>query len=630
LAWDFITVRVFVAWPCGLYGMHFQKRFSAMMGSATKVFEARPLKTTSAAFLVPVMTRRQKCIYLVLLALWAIALVYLWLWWFKTEHVLSWVDVAFVSLLLGWQTLLPAYYFYFVYRMKRPNPAIDIPRQWRVAMVVTKAPSEPWPVVRQTLEAMLSQDCPHDNWLADEDPAEETIAWCKAMGVKLSCRKGVAAYHRATWPRRTRCKEGNLAYFYDHYGYDRYDIVVQLDADHIPEPGYLEAMLRPFVNPLVGYVAAPSICDANAEESWVVNARAYVEASMHGSLQAGYNDGWAPLCIGSHYAVRTAALKEIGGLGPELAEDHSTTLLMNTHGWRGIFAFDAIAHGHGPACFSDFLVQEYQWARSLTTLLLTLTPQCWSFLNRRLKFQFAFAQLWYPLYALSLAVGLSLPLIALLRDVPWLNMSYADFLWRSLLVDMAALAIIVWISRNTWFRPANAKVMSWETILFQIVRWPWVLAGVINATLAWSIDQELPFRVTPKGDTGPKPLPIRVLMPYLLMAVASALVVVAVHQVSYTHGYYFLALLNGGIYALAAIAVILVHIGENRRYLKRYLPQTMVGVLALGLIATASVVRGGSAWEGIVAGSRVGNNTVPTSLIEANPPQPLSPKGLRD
>ena len=82
-------------------------------------------------------------------------------------------------------------------------------------------------------------------------------------GVLVSTRKGRADYHRATWPRRTRCKEGNLAYFYDHYGYERYDFVVQLDADHVPQKDYLRNMLRPFADPAVGYVSAPSICDRN-------------------------------------------------------------------------------------------------------------------------------------------------------------------------------------------------------------------------------------------------------------------------------------------------------------------------------------------------------------------------------
>ena len=183
--------------------------------------------------------------------------------------------------------------------------------------------------------------------------------------MQISSRQGIAAYHRSSWPRRTRCKEGNLAYFYDQYAYEQYDIVAQLDADHVPAQDYLRQIVRPFVDPAVGYVAAPSICDANAERSWSARGRLYAEATLHGPLQCGYNDGWAPLCIGSHYCVRTAALRAIGGLGPELAEDHSTTLMMNAGGWTGVFQPDAIAHGDGPATFLDCMLQEFQWSRSL-------------------------------------------------------------------------------------------------------------------------------------------------------------------------------------------------------------------------------------------------------------------------
>ena len=58
----------------------------------------------------------------------------------------------------------------------------------------------------------------------------------------------------------------------------------------------------------VGYVSAPSICDTNAGESWAARGRLHVEASMHGALQTGYKGGYAPLCIGSHYTVRTRRL----------------------------------------------------------------------------------------------------------------------------------------------------------------------------------------------------------------------------------------------------------------------------------------------------------------------------------
>src|SRR2546423_6367811 len=132
------------------------------------------------------------------------------------------------------------------------------------------------------------------------------------------------------------------------WGYRLYDVVAQLDADHVPEPSYLREMVRPFTDPMVGYVAAPSICDRNAERSWAARGRLYAEATLHGPMQAGHSGGYAPSCIGSHYAIRTQALQEIGGLGPELAEDFTTTLMMSAHGWQGGFALDARAHRGGP------------------------------------------------------------------------------------------------------------------------------------------------------------------------------------------------------------------------------------------------------------------------------------------
>src|SRR2546430_15410972 len=134
--------------------------------------------------------------------------------------------------------------------------------------------------------------------------------------------------------RRTRCKEGNLAYFYDHWGYRHYDVVVQFDCDHRPSPTYLAEMVRPFTDPAVGYVAAPSVCDANAATSWAARGRLYREATFHGAFQLGHSDGWAPACIGSHYAVRTTALQDIGGLRAPPPPGVSTPLPLHPGGWR--------------------------------------------------------------------------------------------------------------------------------------------------------------------------------------------------------------------------------------------------------------------------------------------------------
>ena len=89
-------------------------------------------------------------------------------------------------------------------------------------------------------------------------------------------------------------------------------------------------------------------------------------------LQAGYSADFAPLCIGSHYAVRTAALRSIGGLGPELARGLQHHHSDERGGWRGAFAIDAAAHGDGPASVADCLTQEFQWSSSVTRIFLSM------------------------------------------------------------------------------------------------------------------------------------------------------------------------------------------------------------------------------------------------------------------
>lgn len=500
-------------------------------------------------YLITPYTPWQRLALWLMAALWLAALAQFFVWWFNSAHVVTVTRFWVITLAVGWITLLPGYFVFFVLRARVANPAVPIPEEWRVAMVVTKVPSEPFALVRETLEGMLRQRYPHDVWLADEDPAPETIAWCERHGVHISSRKGVAEYHRPDWPRRTRSKEGNLAYFYDHYGYDNYDFVVQLDADHVPEAGYLEAMLRPFVDPEVGYVSAPSICDRNAAESWSARSRLYAEAQLHGIMQAGHSNGFAPLCIGSHYAVRTTALKEIGGLGPELAEDHSTTLMMNVAGWRGVHALGAIARGYGPQTFADFVIQEFQWARSLTAIFLDMTPRCQRSLSLAARFQFVFSQLWYPLFSTSMLAFLLLPVIALYSTVAWVNVIYLEFLLRILPIVACLLMISGFLAKLGHARPDTAKVVSWEMALFIFVRWPWSLLGCLVAVGDRLRRRRAAFRVTPKpGADRDTALSARYSLPYLALALIAISPVLLVPDIGSAGGYVIFTAINALIY----------------------------------------------------------------------------------
>jgi cellulose synthase/poly-beta-1,6-N-acetylglucosamine synthase-like glycosyltransferase len=501
--------------------------------------------------------------------------------WRWMLHPDTWVSVPYTLVnasLLIYVTGLPLWPFVLFLRMRQVSRKLTPPSDLRVAMVVTKSPSEPWSIVRRTLEAALEQGTHHATWLADEQPTVEVENWCRQRGVRISSRWQVEGYHQPDWPRRRRCKEGNLAYFYDHFGYENYDVVVQLDADHKPTEGYLEEMLKPFSDPGIGYVAAPSMCDANADTSWVARGRLYAESVLHGPQQLGLNNNLAPLCIGSHYAIRTKALREIGGLGPELAEDHSTTLLMNAKGWRGAFAHRAICHGLGPETFEDAMVQEMQWARSLTTLLLSYTPALLDGLPWKMRLEFIYAQVFYPIRGLLSLFGLGLPVIALAINKPWMQVHYPSFLAFSGLQVLLTLLPVLYLRQQKLLQPHNAPLLSWEQGLFELTRGPWILTGVVHAfVMRWS-SYSLDFKVTNKGNPT-APLPSRFLIPNLAgVFVACAVAVLLGPIAPKAQGYVLLTLINAALLTVAILAITTLSRKTRRRH---YLMATTAIILTL-------------------------------------------------
>jgi cellulose synthase (UDP-forming) len=518
--------------------------------------------TAKSPMLTSLYSPRQRRTYLLLCAIWAACVVWFWFWWLNPAHYVGLLPFLFATIPLIWIFGLQAFFVFVMLQASRTTAPDPQPGQWRVAMIVTKTPSEPFAVLEKTLLAMLAQDYPHDTWLADESPDPHTVAWCARHGVRISTRKDVPEYHQKTWPRRTRCKEGNLAYFYDNWGYRDYDIVSQLDADHVPSLTYLREVVRPFADLQVGYVSAPSICAANASTSWAARTRLHTEAAFHGLFQTGYTRVFTPMCIGSHYAVRTTALQQAGGLGPELAEDHSTTMLMSAAGWRGVHAIDAIAIGDGPATVADMVTQEFQWSRSLLTLLLKHTSGYFSRLPPRLKFLFVFCQIWYPLFAATSAMLYLAPVVALAFDLRYANVTYPDFILHAAPAPIILTLIASRIRKDGFFRPYDAPVISWEKALFLAMQWPWNLWGCIMALRDKLTGSFVDFRITPKGTETQQTLPTKVLAVYAALALGAVLPIFFSDRLADASGFLLLALLNAMMYGILVVVIVARHLSD--------------------------------------------------------------------
>jgi len=261
---------------------------------------------------------------------------------------------------------------------------------------------------------------------------------------------------------------------------------------------------------------------------------------------------------------RDGQVVSVGTLGPELAEDHTTGLAMNSTGWRGAFALNAIAHGDGAGCFADSVTQEFQWASSLMRILLIWSKGYWSGLPLRLKLEYAFAQGWYPLYALFMLIAFLFPIIALVTGQPWVDVSLPEFIVRSWVLILTGVIALSFVKRNGWLRPVDAPLFSWEMVFFQFVRWPWILYACLQAAFRVLLKKEFTFRVTPKGWQGAKPLPFITVLPYIIIMLVEAGTAILISDPEKAGGYYYFCIAYSLTYMVVLVTIIVLHVKENR------------------------------------------------------------------
>ena len=100
-------------------------------------------------------------------------------------------------------------------------------------------------------------------------------------------------------------------------------------------------------------------------------------------------------------------------------------------------------------------------------------------------------------------------------------------------------------------------------MLFLFARWPWALAGCVAAVRDFITGSYVDFRITPKGASEVDPLPLRVFMPYGILAVASVLPVLLIEDATETRGFYIFAIFNAVLYTLLLLTILVQHAREN-------------------------------------------------------------------
>jgi cellulose synthase (UDP-forming) len=280
---------------------------------------------------------------------------------------------------------------------------------------------------------------PHITWVLDDGRRDEVRVLAERFG---------AGY--LTRPTNEYAKAGNINHA---LGHTRGQLLLLLDADHVPQPDILDATVGYFDNPSVALVQTPH--DFGNHDSFQ-----HFETGRHDQslffevIMPGKDRHDGAFWCGSATLVLRHALEGIGGIATEtVAEDFHTTIRLHGQGWHTRYHDETLVQGLAPHDLATFLLQRDRWARGNLAVLRTpenplVAPRLT--LKQRISYLSSLSAYFVPLQRLAMLAVLVamlitgwLPLHATLWQfcVAWLP-------WMAL--NLAASAALCRGEANLW------------------------------------------------------------------------------------------------------------------------------------------------------------------------------------
>jgi cellulose synthase (UDP-forming) len=396
--------------------------------------------------------------------------------------VLAIAGVLVANSLIRWGLLL---------RMKRPLPRTPR-RDWRACVVTTFVPgSEPVAMIERTLAALVGLHQPHDTWLLDEGDDAEVKRLCVRLGVLHFSRRHTPKYQTAAGVFEAGSKHGNYNAWLTDIGFDRYDCMTAFDADHMPEPGFLDEVLGYFEDPVIGYVQAPQAY-YNQRASFIAAGAAEETYDFNSTIQmASYGMGY-PVVIGCHNSHRMTALRDVGGFAAHDADDLLITIHYRRRGWQGVYVPRILARGLAPVDWHGYLTQQRRWARSVLDLKFRSRARLAAETPRLTRLMSALYGLNYLQPAFLLAGGLWL-LLGMLATGTFPAVVAAASPDRAALL-IGAMSACHFYRQRFFLDPAREGGVHWRARIMRLAKSPFLLLAVADVI----VGQERAYEITAK------------------------------------------------------------------------------------------------------------------------------------
>jgi cellulose synthase (UDP-forming) len=220
---------------------------------------------------------------------------------------------------------------------------------------------EAYEVVAATLAGCRALTYPHTTYLLDDGRRPEMEELARVAGAEYLTR-----------PDNSHAKAGNINAALPRTGGE---LVLMLDADHVPMPDALDATVGYFDDEKVALVQTPhDFFNHDSVQHYVVGR--HEQSLFYRVVCPGKNRHGAAYWCGSAALMRREALLEIGGVATEtIAEDFHTTIRLQRHGWTSRYHDEVLVQGLAPHDLDGYLLQRDRWARgNLAVFTLPESP----------------------------------------------------------------------------------------------------------------------------------------------------------------------------------------------------------------------------------------------------------------
>ncbi len=303
---------------------------------------------------------------------------------------------------------------------REPSEPTGDPAFWPSVDVYIPSYNEEPELLETTLAAAVSIDYPRDKlcvYLLDDGgtdqklahPNPESAAAARERRTTLTalCERLHVTY--MTRPRNEHAKAGNINHAFQQTGGD---LVLILDADHVPTVGILKATVGFFQKDNGLFLVQTPHFFVNpdpVEYNLGTFERMPSENEMfYYSIQPGLDRWDGAFFCGSAAVLRRAALEEVGGFsGDTVTEDCETALELHARGWHSVYLPRPLIAGLQPENFDTFIAQRSRWTQGMIQLFLLKNPmfkrglslpQRLCYLSTMLYWFFWF---WRPIFLLS-------------------------------------------------------------------------------------------------------------------------------------------------------------------------------------------------------------------------------------